>query len=798
MAYTPATQYPTAIKIFQWQRPEAPNPRLAAPITATDTTLTFTSPPLDYDGVTVITGSFLMGIKNDAGYVETIWIPSGKISADGLTATDVVRGIRLSGLDYTTSLAGNAAAFNQDSPVFCNISAVERLMLSGAFTGTIASGGTSWTVGAGAAADINFEAYNDQTAKPKFYFDDSAKRWMLSRGDDEGAGGASELSGFMKLTTTERNALGELPAGGIAIYNTTTGQTEWREGGAWVANAAGGTVADASETVAGKVELATNAEMRAGTSAGGTGARLVPPNDQLIATSSGAADQGKIDTLNANGDHADGFISDTSVLQHLTKSLVTGEAVTAGNALRIKENGLVYNAEKFKELSIWMEANSGSDPTTMYKCACTIAANKVVYIFEVGATVQAVVATWDGDVPTSGTVLSLTTTATGWTTTGYMDVCKVDTDKFAVVHWADTIVGVDDGEILVCTVSGTTITSAASATAFESGTQTGAALNRVCSPATDVVTVIWQNADTTDDLYARTATIATRTPTFGAEVAIDTTAGAGATSDVCPIDTNKVAIVHLGTDSDLYAEVCTISGNTMTEGADTELVDAITLYNNSIRASKVATNKFAAVYYDGTNIKIICSTVSGTTITPGLPVTVTCNYQAFVSDYIQLIYLSDNRCLLAFTDQNYPYTGIAGMLTAPAYSTKAYIVTFAGTVPTLYQIANSLYLPNADTWGVCPYLTDLVDLNGDQFQIFAKEITGNDNYVLNFADNNFIGFANASKNISEAVTVNLWKDGNQSAKVAGAKYYLDANGALALTGTVEAGTALSATEILKK
>ncbi len=68
-----------------------------------------------------------------------------------------------------------------------------------------------------------------------------------------------------------------------------------------------GTV-NASEVQKGIVELATNAEMGTGTSVGGTGARLVPPNDQLVQTSSGAGDANKLFTLGAAGTFASGFL----------------------------------------------------------------------------------------------------------------------------------------------------------------------------------------------------------------------------------------------------------------------------------------------------------------------------------------------------------------------------------------------------------------------------------------------------------------------------------------------------------
>jgi hypothetical protein len=71
------------------------------------------------------------------------------------------------------------------------------------------------------------------------------------------------------LTTTQRDAL--TPVNGDVIYNTTTTQVEFYENGSWVSLSG---VSDASVTVKGIVEEATEAEVVAGTAAGGTLARL--------------------------------------------------------------------------------------------------------------------------------------------------------------------------------------------------------------------------------------------------------------------------------------------------------------------------------------------------------------------------------------------------------------------------------------------------------------------------------------------------------------------------------------------
>ncbi len=65
---------------------------------------------------------------------------------------------------------------------------------------------------------------------------------------------------------------------------------------------------NAAPTVKGIVQIATNAQMGTATATGSTGALLVPPNSQLVKTSSGAGDVNKIPVLNASGQLAAGFL----------------------------------------------------------------------------------------------------------------------------------------------------------------------------------------------------------------------------------------------------------------------------------------------------------------------------------------------------------------------------------------------------------------------------------------------------------------------------------------------------------
>ena len=149
-----ASSVPTLSQLFyfQWATPSAPNPRLSSPIDDDDTTITFTSAPKD-EGGAVITAPFLMGVKNSDSYVETIYCPNGADGASGLSATGCIRGIDLSGLDYTVNNDSFAASHDQDSPVFCNVTGVIQAVIISGLQGDIASGGAGFIIGTDAAAN---------------------------------------------------------------------------------------------------------------------------------------------------------------------------------------------------------------------------------------------------------------------------------------------------------------------------------------------------------------------------------------------------------------------------------------------------------------------------------------------------------------------------------------------------------------------------------------------------------------------------------------------------------------------
>ncbi len=135
--------------------------------------------------------------------------------------------------------------------------------------------------------------------------------------------GSSSYFGLPQLTTTQRDALVS-PQNGWKIQNITTGTEQTYEGGVWTDNATGATP-NASTTVAGKIQAGTVADQAAHTSVGTTGALLVPQVGNLITTSTGIPDAGKLVVLNGSGQF------DSSVVNAIAGSVFTtkGDLLTA-------------------------------------------------------------------------------------------------------------------------------------------------------------------------------------------------------------------------------------------------------------------------------------------------------------------------------------------------------------------------------------------------------------------------------------------------------------------------------------
>lgn len=140
MAYTPATKLPD-IQIIELE-----SQSFASSLNTTTTTVVFSKAILDYNG-NVVTKEMIVKGLNKAGETENIYIPANGLSADGKTATGVVRGVRLDGLDYTTGDSNLAKEFDSGDKVVCPVSAVLHTILLNVLYGNVASGGNGLIIG---------------------------------------------------------------------------------------------------------------------------------------------------------------------------------------------------------------------------------------------------------------------------------------------------------------------------------------------------------------------------------------------------------------------------------------------------------------------------------------------------------------------------------------------------------------------------------------------------------------------------------------------------------------------------
>jgi len=226
---------------------------------------------------------------------------SSHSTASGITTFTIASSGRALPMYGTGAGASSGNAHYIGATIGCvtNHEATEEL--NKVVDGTNGTGANNFRVGAETAADVSFYAQNDQTTKPRVYFDESAKTWKISRGDDNGAAGDFAIHQLPQLTTAERDALPEI-VNGYAIYNTTLGTAQYYKAGAWVSFDVGTPPGNAADHTAGLLDVASTTEMQAGTATDATsGALNAVVVGNTTETSAGAGDYGKVPRLGSGG-----------------------------------------------------------------------------------------------------------------------------------------------------------------------------------------------------------------------------------------------------------------------------------------------------------------------------------------------------------------------------------------------------------------------------------------------------------------------------------------------------------------
>lgn len=715
-------------------------------------------------------------------YEIMIWGTVGAAVNGVSPISNILRNISFNGINFEANSPGKQHAAKSEGG--CVELAQFWNGLMRVMAGIDATAGNNFRVGDETGSDISLIFQNDHTVKPRIFFDDSDGRQKLSWGDEAPASGDIDGLGVPFLTVAERDSI-NWPNNAPIIQmadGPDAGEHMRRTGGAWVALSSGGSFPFMSETVAGSGEIATPAERATAASLGGSGARLLVSNDALVKTPSGPADENKIVVLGADGKIAQGFLPDST-----SDTIEAGENLSAGNALRIKLNGKAYKALKDAKVGVFQEIEEAGSEGDAF-ATVQIDTDKFVHVYKIANILEARVGIVDGDRITWGS--SQTIPFEENTTDTTIGICKIATDKFAVVG-RGTVTA--DAYIVICSVSGSTIT-AGTWVEFESGNMADSnGIFKVVSTGTNKGCIVWADDASSDIINARAFTVVGTVPTLGTEVTIANITNSGNNFDVCSPDTDKIAVFHYGTGADLYCTVATISGTTITVGTNTEIHDGITLGQGQgiMAAAKLTTDQAVCLYRDtGANIGyIIHVSISGTVPTAGTPVQVS---SINTSANMLAQQVEDSKVIIAYE---------ADQTTASTinFRLRVAFVTVTATVPKVHDFAD---LDNLITGSIAltnnnPSHSSLTVLSSDRFFVGILDVTNKDTYGVLLADNNFIGFANANVTSGNQAAVNFIEDPNQSSLVAGAQYYLASNGSISLQGKVRVGTAFSATKIIR-
>jgi hypothetical protein len=648
MSYTPSSKLPS-LHHLQISTPTAPNPTLSAPLPKGQTTIYFTYPMYDRTG-TKLTGDVLIGVKNSDSYVETMYIGTGGIAGDGLSAT-VVRGIRLEGLDYTTGDSTLEEDFSAGDAVFCNISGVIQDMAEAAIKGTIATGGANFVVGTEAGAEtVTF--YRTTTAgvrlgvfrwfvtSGKAQFSNDGTRWVNC--DDVTA---SDLVKVSAADTTAQYLYDKIGVSGTlskAITNPAGVEV------LTLTNTASDTVVDTPYTASEDIAIGHPLSK---TTTNDTVENTIISTLATAGTESTFSSAGTITSPKscycADGKVAVIYHASTANLGYIIIGTVAEDkTITWGTPVSLGDNISSPNLTDIKYMS--------DDKVVM------------IYINGTTAVTYARVATVSGTVPTLGAekevyaVNSPTSVA----------VAVIDTDKIVVAYNQATT---KHGMVACATVSGTTIgTFGTPVEILTTGAGDETSNLAIAKNSTDKAIVFCQN-DTTSKGKGTLVIASGTTLAVATEVEIDANASTWFSADY--ITDGKVLVTWKGGASGyLQARVASVAGLVLTYPTAVTAVNAVAIqygYGSVVCAS--ATTAFTTYYEQGNYGKFNKISISGTTLTVGTQYSI--NSGAEIREPVVAKVNSKTKVLIAYSDSADTNKGKAEVF--QEYDNSASLVGFA-------------------------------------------------------------------------------------------------------------------------
>lgn len=369
--------------------------------------------------------------------------------------------------------------------------------------------------------------------------------------------------------------------------------------------------------------------------------------------------------------------------------------------------------------------------------------------------------------------------------------CVYDSTNNKVVIFAVT--GGGAGSSVVATVSGTSM-SFGSVANFTSSSVNPTYYNPVFDTNTGKVVLFY--ADSSNSYYgnAVVGTVSGTSISFGTPVVFNSASTFSVHGpDAATFDSsnNKVVITYRDAG---YAnsKVGTVSGTSISFGS-------AAAWTSNVIAEPVSSydadqGKVFVFYRDQTDSNInkgVLGTVSGTSISYGTPATVYDSASSYGRDNRISYNAAAKTHLISFKDdttENLYFVEVVvsgSSFTASSDSVYATTSSAAGTIA--YDSgseANVIFFQDGDN-----------SLYGTAF----VKVIGS----TNLTSDNFIGFADSGYADTQSAAINTTcsVDRNQTGLTAGQKYYVQTDGSLGLsadTPSVEAGTAISSTEILVK
>lgn len=344
---------------------------------------------------------------------------------------------------------------------------------------------------------------------------------------------------------------------------------------------------------------------------------------------------------------------------------------------------------------------------------------------------------------------------------------------------------------VVGTVSGTSI-SFGSPVTISSNTANQVA-GAVYDASTGKVVVVWSDQGNSGYGTAAAGTVSGTSISFGANLVFNSANTPLAISSLAYDPTEQRVIVPYKDDGNSgrgTAVALTGSGTTLSSGTPA-VYDAAAISNDGLTVTYDSGNEKIVITYltaAADVLHAVVGTVSGTSISFGTAVAT-----SFTSQWVAAAYDSlAQKVIIHFRDRSNSDYG-----TVSPFSVSGTTGTF--DTATVYLSASTQHLGAA--YDSVNQKTALVYSNGftsGDVSVYASAFN-----TTNLTAENFLGFAAHTYADTQSALVNstCTVDRNQSGLTAGQKYYVQTDGTLGTTAadpSVEAGTAISSTEIIVK